>query len=133
MPEYLKWKCHFQGFDSRPILSRKAILEILRKTSQHMRAKKFFSSLINNYPGISRAVKQAVTHYKSADSKPLIIPMCLLILAKEKAYLREPASEWVGELALLWEEEWIIRPNLLNLTHLIPICLNNLLEKSANI
>lgn len=62
MSDRHKWRHRFQGYDSRWTLSRKAILDLLSRTSKHMNAKEIFTSLIRNYPGIALS-----TVYRTLD------------------------------------------------------------------
>jgi Fur family ferric uptake transcriptional regulator len=57
-----KLRHRLQKHDSRWTLARKSILDILSRTSKHMSAKEIFTSLLENYPGISLS-----TVYRTLD------------------------------------------------------------------
>lgn len=57
-----KWRHQLRRHDSRWTLARKSILDILSRTSKHMSAKEIFTSLLENYPGISLS-----TVYRTLD------------------------------------------------------------------
>jgi Fur family ferric uptake transcriptional regulator len=62
MSEGNKWRHRFQRYDPRWTLSRKAILDLLSKTSKHMSAKEIYAYLLEKYPGMGLS-----TIYRTLD------------------------------------------------------------------
>lgn len=62
MSDNNKWRYCFRGYDSRWTLSRKAILDLLSRTTKHMSAKEIYTLLIEEYPGMALS-----TIYRSLD------------------------------------------------------------------
>jgi len=52
MPLAHKWRNRFKGDVFRWTLIRKAILDLLSRTSKHMSAKEIYDTLLKSYPGI---------------------------------------------------------------------------------
>ena len=62
MPLVPKWKQRFKGNGFRWTITRKAILDLLSKTSKHMSAQEIYDSLLKLYPGIGLS-----TVYRTLD------------------------------------------------------------------
>ncbi|NOR15765.1 MAG: transcriptional repressor [Candidatus Aminicenantes bacterium] len=70
MPGPHKWQHKIQGHGSRWTVPRRAVLNLLSRTSKHMSAKEIYSSLHRMYPGIG-----LTTVYRTLD---LLVRMGLL-------------------------------------------------------
>jgi Fur family ferric uptake transcriptional regulator len=62
MPLAPKWKQRFKGEGFRWTITRKAILDLLSRTSKHMSTQEIYDSLLKLYPGIGLS-----TVYRTLD------------------------------------------------------------------